>query len=79
MGNEEPRQSVSREMSDRSGFFEAVRMKRRDSGIYGITAFSILGICFHADKSYRPWLSVLLIMGIIHNKKLEMKCLKLFL
>ena len=37
------------------------------------------GICFHADKSYRPSLSVLLIMGIIHNKKLEMKGLKLFL
>lgn len=32
MGDEEPRQSVSREMSDRSGFFEAIRMKRRDSG-----------------------------------------------
>ncbi len=30
-------------------------------------------------KSYRPFLSVLLIMGIIHNKKLEMKGLKLFL
>ena len=30
-------------------------------------------------KSYQPWLSVLLIMGIIHNKKLEMKGLKLFL
>jgi len=47
--------------------------------MYGITAFSIFGICFHADKSYRPSLSVLLIMGIIHNKKLEMKGLKLFL
>ena len=81
MGDEEPRQSVSREMSDRSGFFEAIRMKRRDSGMYGITVFSIFwgGFTFMPTKSYRPFLSVLLIMGIIHNKKLEMKGLKLFL
>ena len=48
--------------------------------MYGIMAFSILGdLFFIPTKSYCPWLSVLLIMGIIHNKKLEMKCLKLFL
>ena len=41
--------------------------------------FLFWGICFHAEKSYRPFLSILLIMGIIHNKKLEMKGLKLFL
>lgn len=41
--------------------------------------FLFWGICFHAEKSYRPFLSVLLIMGIIHNKKLEMKGLKFFL
>lgn len=41
--------------------------------------FLFLGVVFHAEKTYRPFLSVLLIMGIIHNKKLEMKGLKLFL
>lgn len=42
--------------------------------------FLFLGdLFFIPKKSYRPSLSVLLIMGIIHNKKLEMKCLKLFL
>ena len=47
--------------------------------MYGITAFSIFGgFAFIPTKSYRPFLSVLLIMGIIHNKKLEMKGLKLF-
>ena len=79
MGDEEPRQSVSREMSDRSGFFEAIRMKRRDSGDVWNHGVFYFGICFHAEKSYRPFLSILLIVGIIHNKKLEMKCLKLFL
>ena len=49
--------------------------------MYGITAFSIFwgGFTFMPTKSYRPFLSVLLIMGIIHQKKLEMKGLKLFL
>lgn len=66
-------------MSDRSGFFEVIRMKCRDSGyVWKHGVFYFWGICFHAEKSYRLWLSVLLIMGIIHNKKLEMKCLKLF-
>lgn len=66
-------------MSDRSGFFEAIRMKRRDSGDVWNHGVFYFGICFHAEKSYRPFLSILLIVGIIHNKKLEMKCLKLFL
>lgn len=80
MGDEEPRQSVSREMSDQSGFFEAIRMKRRDSGnVWNHGVFYLGGFVFIPTKSYQPWLSVLLIMGIIHNKKLEMKGLKLFL
>lgn len=67
-------------MSDRSGFFEASRMKRRDSGyVWNHGVFYFGDLFFIPTKSYRPSLSVLLIMGIIHNKKLEMKCLKLFL
>lgn len=61
-------------------FRKAVRMKRRDSGyVWNHGVFYFWGVVFHAEKTYRPWLSVLLIMGIIHNKKLEMKGLKLFL
>jgi len=60
-------------------FSKAVRMKRRDSGNVWNHGVFYFGICFHAEKSYRPFLSILLIVGIIHNKKLEMKCLKLFL
>lgn len=67
-------------MSDRSGFSEAIRMKCRDSGdVWNHGVFYFWGFVFIPTKSYRPWQSVLLIMGIIHNKKLEMKCLKLFL
>lgn len=61
-------------------FRKAVRMKSRDSGnVWNYGVFYFVGFVFHAEKSYRPCLSVLLIMGIIHNKKLEMKGLKLFL
>lgn len=67
-------------MSGRSGFFEAIRMKCRDSGdVRNHGVFYFGGFAFMPTKSYQPWLSVLLIMGIIHNKKLEMKGLKLFL
>lgn len=69
-------------MSDTGWLFrKASRMKRRDSGDvwnHGVFYFGG-GFDFMPTKSYRPFLSVLLIMGIIHNKKLEMKCLKLFL
>ena len=67
-------------MSGPVWLYEAIRMKCRDSGyVWNHGVFYFGGICFHAEKSYRPFLSVLLIMGIIHNKKLEMKGLKLFL
>lgn len=61
-------------------FRKAVRMKSRDSGnVWNHGFFYFGGFAFIPTKSYRPFLSVLLIMGIIHNKKLEMKGLKLFL
>lgn len=66
-------------MSGRSGFFEAIRMKCRDSGDVRNHGVFYFGDLHSYRKSYRPFLSVLPIMGIIHNKKLEMKGLKLFL
>lgn len=78
MGNEEPRQSVSREMSGRSGFFEAIRMKCRDSGdVRNHGVFYFGRFVFHTDKILLPFAIRFTDHG--HNKKLEMKGLKLFL
>lgn len=55
MGDEEPRHRVSREMSDRSGFFEAIRMKCRDSGyVWNHGVFYFGRFVFHTDKILLP-------------------------
>ena len=56
MGDEEPRQSVSREMSDTGWLFrKASRMKRRDSGDVWNHGFFYVGrFVFHTDKILLP-------------------------